>query len=539
MGSREVRVRRVQKQVAADWFEFLVNVFEKKDKLDPFWLCHNINISVSYLIENLVKTSKIRLTSREWYNLSKNIAVSMQDIKDYIFYPWDWKGVSSNPNLTLDFVLAHPEKGWSWLDISSNQNIKLKDIIEHMDLPWYWPDVSKNPNITMQFVLENIDKSWNWVSLSVNPAIKLIDIENNLDKNWSWPDILSNRNLTLEFVKKYMHKVLLTNGKHSQEAYIEKLINRFKTILNTIFAPDILWQELGYSANTTINTPKYITACDFDLLARKRNIEATIADIKSIWDCGYEIIIQQQAIAGLPTPDHLVMYSTLDRINECIKSRDLFIDAMHGNKYLPLEIITGELVEDEFVIQETWLKDPVFLARYDELTKLDTVKVVAGKVSGEKILKVSAKTPSDKLLWKLSENYSITLEFIKTHPEINWAFLDISFYGNITIKDVLDTTAGPHVSGLTYNWDWVYLTINTNISIYDIIHNIDKPWAWNLLQRKELNVERNNYIVNKYRRHLAAYRIQQHWHRICTDPRHPFCQKRLERDYDSIFNNDK
>ena len=44
-------------------------------------------------------------------------------------YPWDWSGVSWNPNLTMDFIEAHPE------------------------YPWNWDVVSRNPKITMDFTL--------------------------------------------------------------------------------------------------------------------------------------------------------------------------------------------------------------------------------------------------------------------------------------------------------------------------------------------------------------------------------------------------
>ena len=45
------------------------------------------------------------------------------------------------------------------------------------------------------------------------------------------------------------------------------------------------------------------------------------------------------------------------------------------------------------------------------------------------------------------------------------------------------------------------------------------------------------FIIQQYRRHLASYRIQQHWHRIRSDPRHPVGQRRLGREYDQLFGN--
>lgn len=35
--------------------------------------------------------------------------------------PWDWSGVSRNPNLTVDFINAHPDKPWNWSIISNHK----------------------------------------------------------------------------------------------------------------------------------------------------------------------------------------------------------------------------------------------------------------------------------------------------------------------------------------------------------------------------------------------------------------------------------
>jgi len=37
--------------------------------------------------------------------------------------PWDWYGVSRNPNITMEFIDAHPEKSWDWRGVSGNPNL--------------------------------------------------------------------------------------------------------------------------------------------------------------------------------------------------------------------------------------------------------------------------------------------------------------------------------------------------------------------------------------------------------------------------------
>ena len=52
--------------------------------------------------------------------------------------------LSSNPAITPEFVLSHPEK------------------------PWNWGMLSLNPSVTLEFVISHPEKPWDWTSLSVN-----------------------------------------------------------------------------------------------------------------------------------------------------------------------------------------------------------------------------------------------------------------------------------------------------------------------------------------------------------------------------------
>jgi hypothetical protein len=59
--------------------------------------------------------------------------------------PWDWRGISSNPNITMETIEAHPDKPWNWWMISSNPNLTMEMIQAHPDKPWNWSWISYNP----------------------------------------------------------------------------------------------------------------------------------------------------------------------------------------------------------------------------------------------------------------------------------------------------------------------------------------------------------------------------------------------------------
>ena len=37
--------------------------------------------------------------------------------------PWNWNGLSANPNITWEIVQENPDKPWDWSWLSENPNI--------------------------------------------------------------------------------------------------------------------------------------------------------------------------------------------------------------------------------------------------------------------------------------------------------------------------------------------------------------------------------------------------------------------------------
>ena len=61
-------------------------------------------------------------------------------------------------NILTYLLEKHPEKPWDWHGISSNPNITMEFIEKHPNKPWDWYMISRNPNITMEFIEKYIDK---------------------------------------------------------------------------------------------------------------------------------------------------------------------------------------------------------------------------------------------------------------------------------------------------------------------------------------------------------------------------------------------
>jgi len=43
----------------------------------------------------------------DWYAISRNENITMNDIKDCPSFPWKYEGISENPNITIQFIENH------------------------------------------------------------------------------------------------------------------------------------------------------------------------------------------------------------------------------------------------------------------------------------------------------------------------------------------------------------------------------------------------------------------------------------------------
>jgi hypothetical protein len=165
----------------------------------------------------------------------------------------------------------------------------------------------------------------------------------------------------------------------------------------------------------------------------------------------------------------------------------------------------------------------------------------------------------------------VTLDIIDTNPDLPWSWESISKKSELTIpfikkyKDKLnwtEVTAHIKTKQIIFNnpglpWDYsafVYRDDLTRDELFRYITNYKDAFTftshpvlkfsdiqtgklilWNqyAIPRNSFTAERDDFIIAKYRCYLSAYRIQQHWHRIRSNPRHPVGQKKLEADYSS------
>lgn len=99
----------------------------------------------------------------------------------------------------------HEKWNWNWNIISSHKNIKLNDIENNMEYPWVWKYVSLNPNLTLKFIKKYPYKSWNWnfISKELNITYEEFEEPGNMYLFWNFELLSVNPHITFKFIKKY------------------------------------------------------------------------------------------------------------------------------------------------------------------------------------------------------------------------------------------------------------------------------------------------------------------------------------------------
>jgi hypothetical protein len=119
------------------------------------------------------------------------------------------------------------------------------------------------------------------------------------------------------------------------------------------------------------------------------------------------------------------------------------------------------------------------------------------------------------------------MEIINANPDKPWHWYGISRSPNLTMDFINENP--------DKKWAWDCISENPNLTLEFINANPNKPWNWYEISCNKFTKSKVEFITQKYRRMLAVYRIQQWWHRIRMDPRHPVGILRLEREYAALF----
>ena len=122
-----------------------------------------------------------------WHNLSGNENITMDIVMAHLNAPWNWPSLSRRPMImaaifrgesppqllnlwgreclsrhaTIKDVLRLPHYPWDWRALTANSNMTMEIIEMHSTFPWDKTSIAENPNITQPFIKKLIDSNKN------------------------------------------------------------------------------------------------------------------------------------------------------------------------------------------------------------------------------------------------------------------------------------------------------------------------------------------------------------------------------------------
>lgn len=163
-------------------------------------LCSNPNLSFAFFNEYIIRPEEIHRV--DWNSLSSNPSITMIDVINNPNYKWNDRYLSSNPNLTSNFILNEGlSRNWYAPSVSSNSGITSRDIYKSTLkslFEWDYTNLSSNPNLPIAHVHNNIKLNWNYHALSINASLNDIHAFHKI--KWDGHGLSLNPNITFEYV---------------------------------------------------------------------------------------------------------------------------------------------------------------------------------------------------------------------------------------------------------------------------------------------------------------------------------------------------
>ena len=135
-------------------------------------------------------------------------------------------------------------------------------------------------------------------------------------------------------------------------------------------------------------------------------------------------------------------------------------------------------------------------------------------------------TPHHTWGWKsLSSHPGLTWTDVQANPNQGWSWFCLSQHPNITVQTILENP--------NYPWEWKSVSSNPNLGWAQVQGNLKKRWDWGYLSRNSMDLDRKRWVDRRRREQLAARRIHRFWRDVTSNPGYLLAQRLLIRNLSS------
>ena len=528
-----------------------------------------------------------------WKFLSMNSNFNLEDIKENLDLPWDWNYVPRNPNITADDVMNNLDLPWGWDEVCLMPSLSDHHIINNPNRPWNYKLVSSNVNISSDFILECVyigdddeaesddgtdqpageelpqemgdadednedneddddDSYYNynnhtynhtynnhhdeddddydgrsittaydihydkknkhirvcdWLRFSSNPSLTIDQVLNNLDLPWSWQNVVLNPSITLDDILQHLY------DEYNQPTPFTQLWFTITQKVTDISYPlthltDYLgnphqwkWDALSYESN---NLPS-ITV---DVLVQHKELEWDWDELSKNNNITTDDIIRTLS-HNLPWNWKEISLTKEFTIDQIMVLNDLLDwKALSKNSHITLEMIqsTPQLNWSEFGLTRA-LPTPQLLETLIKMKKESTANeplnnmalrlLLDNELQSRKDITIELIEANQHYSWRWY-NLSITLplEVILSAPHMRWGWASISHRNDISIDFVLNNPQ--------YPWDYKYLSLNSSLSLDHLKAHPEIQWDYGSME-PNINFDMGGLSANEMEHALKAF----------------------------------
>ena len=150
----------------------------------------------------------------------------------------EWELLSSNENVSWEFIKRHIRKPWNWNLLSSNPYIPLEEFFKRHDVI-NWKFLSSNPTVNWNIIQKYPEKPWNKRWFSFNPNVTCKIVEENPDWGWEFDNLVENSYLLDQTLQKRSKKIIVNAfNRYKMKKRIPIIANRYRICGEIKFMPN-------------------------------------------------------------------------------------------------------------------------------------------------------------------------------------------------------------------------------------------------------------------------------------------------------------
>lgn len=311
------------------------------------------------------------------------------------------------------------------------------------------------------------DKPWNWYDVSKNPNITWEYIMNNPDKLWNWYGISGNPNITWEIVQNNLNKPWDWSFLSKNKNITWEIIQKNPTQTWSWLKPECI--KFYYKWYMRVSNKK-------TMINNSMRLYNTCDVLEDIIKKNYEKKWSYEALSENSNLTWKIVSNNLDK--------NWNWDKIYKNPTITFDLYENlkDLRDREWEEIEGYFRPNIYFVSKNS------------KVTWEIIVDGNFFKYLDWDWRGVSENPNITQEIINNNPTKNWNYSYMSNNSNITfdfVKQHIDKpwdwrwlSQNPNITwdiikqNPCYLRDYIYISHNPNLT-WEIVHNnIHKSWCW-------------------------------------------------------------